>query len=244
MSAAAVAYSQPRFDPVARWARQHPHDPHAKQLSTHALARRWLTPDLTLLVVLGVLTLVVIGAVIVAGALHRRSGVREPGGTTLGTEVRRVLLDRASDIEPRAEALLFMASRAQLVQREIRPALARGDVVLLDRFFLSTYAYQIAGHGLDEEDVRRANHLATAGLVPDITILLSYPVLDGLARAAGRAAAHDRIQARHPEVCPIATVDAQGHEDEVTERVRAALRSWPGIFPSAALASSSRVNAK
>ncbi|MDB4883595.1 MAG: tmk, partial [Gemmatimonadetes bacterium] len=74
--------------------------------------------------------------------------LREPGGTPLGTEVRRILLDPASDITPRAEALLFMASRAQLVEREIRPALARGETVLLDRFFLSTYAYQIAGHGL------------------------------------------------------------------------------------------------
>ena len=172
--------------------------------------------------------------------------LREPGGTPVGTEVRRVLLDRASDIAERAEALLFMASRAQLVEREIRPALARGDVVLLDRFFLSTYAYQIAGHGLPEEEVRAANAFATAGLVPDLTLLLTFPVTEGLARAARRAAAHDRMEAMgeqfharvaaafdryadpewqrtHPECGPIVPVDARGSEQQVTARVRDAL---------------------
>lgn len=180
--------------------------------------------------------------------------LREPGGTPLGTEVRRLLLDRASDITPRAEALLFMASRAQLVEREITPALARGDVVLLDRFFLSTYAYQIAGHGLAEDEVRAANRFATGGVSPDVTLLFTYPVEDGLARAARRPAAHDRMeamgetfhrrvaaafgtfadpswQADHPECGPIVPVDAEGSEEEVMARVRAALRArWPGTF--------------
>lgn len=177
--------------------------------------------------------------------------LREPGGTPLGSEVRRVLLDRASDIEPRAEALLFMASRAQLVEREIRPAVARGDVVLLDRFFLSTYAYQIAGHGLHENDVRNANKFATDGLVPDLTILLRFPALAGLERAAVRANAHDRMeamgesfhervsaalgtfaepawQAEHPECGPIVAVDAAGTEDDVAARVLTVVQDrWP-----------------
>ena len=193
-----------------------------------------------------------------SSALEHRSvahvTLREPGGTPLGAEVRRVLLDRASDIDPRAEALLFMASRAQLVQREIRPALSRGEVVLLDRFFLSTYAYQIAGHGLPETEVRSANRLATGGLIPDLTILLTFPVVDGLARAAHRTASHDRMeamgesfhqrvagalgsfaepawQAAHPECGPIVAVDAQGTEDDVAERILSALHSsWPGSF--------------
>ena len=180
--------------------------------------------------------------------------LREPGGTPLGSEVRRVLLDRASDVAHRAEALLFMASRAQLVEREIRPGLARGDIVLLDRFFLSTYAYQIAGHGLPEEEVRAANRFATGGLVPDLTLLLTFPVTAGLARAARRATSHDRMeamgepyhrrvaaafgtfadpawQADHPECGPIVGVDAEGREDEVAERVAAALSArWPGTF--------------
>jgi dTMP kinase len=182
--------------------------------------------------------------------------LREPGGTTLGAEVRRILLDPASDITPRAEALLFMASRAELVQREIRPALERGDVVLLDRFFLSTYAYQIAGHGLPEAEVRSANAFATAGLIPDLTLLLTYPVIDGLGRAARRPATPDRMetmgesfhhrvaagfaefasdewQRRHPESGPLVRIDATGTERDVAERVHAALAErWPGTFPA------------
>jgi dTMP kinase len=181
--------------------------------------------------------------------------LREPGGTPLGSEVRSLLLDRASDIVPRAEALLFMASRAQLVEREIRPALERGELVLLDRFFLSTYAYQVAGHGLPEEEVRAANRFATGGLSPDLTLLFTFPVEVGLARAARRPSAHDRMeamgetfhrrvsaafgtyadpawQAEHPECGPIVPMDAEGTEEQVLARVRAALRGrWPGTFP-------------
>src|SRR5512142_1631622 len=98
--------------------------------------------------------------------------LREPGGTVVGDVIRGILLDPRSEISPAAEALLFMASRAELVRSEIEPALKRGDIVLMDRFFLSTYAYQIAGRGLSEPYVRDANCLATGGLVPDLTILL------------------------------------------------------------------------
>src|SRR3954466_6081642 len=109
--------------------------------------------------------------------------VREPGGTIVGDQIRRILLDPESDIVPRAEALLFMASRAQLVEREIRPALERGAIVLVDRFFLSTFAYQGDGRGLPEADLRAANAMATTGLVPDRTLLLTLPPEAGLARA-------------------------------------------------------------
>ena len=105
-------------------------------------------------------------ALATAGIAHRC--LREPGGTPLGAEVRRLLLDRAiGRSTPRAEALLFMASRAQLVERE-SPARAgaRRASCLLDRFFLSTYAYQIGGRGLPEQEVRAANRFATGGLVP------------------------------------------------------------------------------
>src|ERR1700742_3601375 len=102
--------------------------------------------------------------------------VREPGGTVVGNEIRRLLLDPASDIVPRSEALLFMASRAQLVEREIRPAIANGSLVLLDRYFLATYAYQGMGRGISESLLRAANAMATDGLVPDLTLLLTLPV--------------------------------------------------------------------
>jgi len=181
-------------------------------------------------------------------------GVREPGGTPLGDEIRRHLLDPVADITPRAEALLFMASRAQLVEREIRPALVRGATVLLDRFFLSTYAYQCAGRGLPMEEVRTANRLATDGLIPDLTLLLTLPVQHGLARAEQRgerdrmeradddfhrrvAEAFERFatpewQHDHPECGPIVVVDAAGTEAEVFERVLRELnRRWPVSFP-------------
>jgi dTMP kinase len=181
--------------------------------------------------------------------------LREPGGTELGEEVRHLLLEREWKVVPRAEALLFMASRAQLVEREMRPALDRGEVVLLDRFFLSTYAYQIGGHGLPEAEVRAANGLATGGLVPDVTLLLTFPAAQGLARAAERSSAHDRIewmgepyhervsaafesfaspawQRAHPECGPIVSIEATGSERDVARRVRETLSArWPGTFP-------------
>jgi dTMP kinase len=176
---------------------------------------------------------------------------REPGGTPLGDEIRRILLDPDSIIAPRAEALLFMASRAQLVEALVRPALDAGHVVLLDRFFLSTYAYQGAGRGLPEPEVRQANAVATRGLVPDLTLLMTLPVAEGLSRAGQRGARdrmeraaddfHHRVadafarfaapgwQADHPECGPIVIVDASGAEDEVFARVRAIVGGRLGL---------------
>jgi dTMP kinase len=108
---------------------------------------------------------------------------REPGGTPLGDEVRHLLLSRD---EPRpnarAEALLMNASRAQLVETVIRPALERGEVVVCDRFADSTLVYQGAGRGLDGQELASVISFATAGLQPDMTMLLDVPVEVGLAR--------------------------------------------------------------
>ena len=188
-----------------------------------------------------------------SGIAHRC--LREPGGTPLGAEVRRLLLEREWAMDARAEALLFMASRAQMVAGELRPALASGEHVLLDRFFLSTYAYQIGGRGLPEQDVRTANGLATGGLVPDLTLLLTFPVAKGLARAAERSSSHDRMeregeafhervaqafdafarpdwQRAHPECGPIVSIEGAGSERDVARRVREAVETrWPGTFP-------------
>src|SRR6185503_12936805 len=129
-----------------------------------------------------------------SGAGQTVVAVREPGGTPLGDEIRKLLLeDPSSDIVPRAESLLFMASRAQLLERKIKPALEQGAIVLLDRFFLSTYAYQVAGRGLPHEEIGSANRLATGELRPDLTLLLMLPVEEGLQRAGARAP-HDRIE--------------------------------------------------
>ena len=189
-------------------------------------------------------------------AAHQRpyTGVREPGGTALGNEIRRMLLEPGREMNARAEALLFMASRAELIAEVVKPALARGELVLADRFFLSTYAYQVVGRGLPFDDVRAANKLATAGLVPDLTILLTAPATVRDARIVARGGA-DRIesagdafhaqverafndcataawQAAHPECGPIASINAAGSENQVLDRVTAELTSrLPDLFP-------------
>jgi dTMP kinase len=119
--------------------------------------------------------------------------LREPGGTALSDSIRSLLLDPAQHISPAAEALLFMASRAQLVRDEIDPALDRGVIVLMDRFFLSTYAYQIDGRGLPEDQIRAANALATGGLIPDLTVILEMTATEGMERASARGG-QDRIE--------------------------------------------------
>jgi dTMP kinase len=181
--------------------------------------------------------------------------VREPGGTPLGEAVRGLLLDPAGDVDGAAEALLYMASRAQLVAGVVRPALERGEDVLLDRFFLSTYAYQVGGRGLPDDEVRAANRLATGGLVPHLTIVLVLPAGEGLRRASLRGSAdrleaeakgfHDRVDAAfsrctdagwqrsHPECGPIVAVDGMGPEAMVAERIASLVFSrWPETFPS------------
>lgn len=108
---------------------------------------------------------------------------REPGGTSIGDQIRDTLHDTAnSEMDPRAEVLLYSASRAQLVSELIRPALARGAVVLCDRYADSTIAYQGYGRGLDLEELRALTTFATGGLTPDLTILLDLDVRTGLSR--------------------------------------------------------------
>jgi dTMP kinase len=174
------------------------------------------------------------------------TSVREPGGTHLGEAVRAILLDGEHTPSPAAEALLFLASRAQLVADTIRPALARGEIVVLDRFFLSTYAYQVAGRGLGESAVRAANQLAIGDLVPDVTLVLALPSAEaGLERASARGARdrmeqvegdfHARVAAafdlyadeawqdEHDECGAIERVSAEGTEDDVFARVAASV---------------------
>lgn len=141
-----------------------------------------------------------------AGATH--SLWREPGGTPLAEVARQAVLDPALHTGPVAELFLMLVARADLVAREIRPRLARGEVVLADRFDLSTMAYQVAGRGLDAAAVRNANTLATGGLVPDVTLVLDLDPATGAARqrAAGKSpdrmeredrAFHDRVNASY-----------------------------------------------
>lgn len=179
--------------------------------------------------------------------------LREPGGTEPGHRIRELLLDPEVALAPTTEALLFAASRAELLARAVRPALERGAVVLLDRFLLSTYVYQGRARGLDLEALRRVNALATGGLAPDLTLLLALPLEEARQRARARLlpdrlereaeAFHERVaagfveagtaawQAQHPECGPIVAVDATGNRDAVTARCVGVLAGrWPELF--------------
>ena len=112
---------------------------------------------------------------------------REPGGTAIGDQVRKILLDPANTaLHPKAELLLYAAGRAQHLAQVILPALEAGKVVLCDRFSDATLAYQGYGRGLDLELIRSLDRMATDGLRPDLTILLDIEASAGLARARGR----------------------------------------------------------
>lgn len=122
---------------------------------------------------------------------------REPGATPVGRRLRALLLDpRTGPLAARTEALLYAADRAEHVERVIRPALARGAVVVTDRYVDSSLAYQGAGRTLPAEEVARLSRWATGGLVPDLTVLLDVDPAVGLARAGGRA---DRLEAEPVE---------------------------------------------
>src|SRR3989440_11466917 len=120
--------------------------------------------------------------------------VREPGGTPVAEAARKVALKFPHDMAPAAELFLFLTARADLVHRIIRPALDAGDVVVADRFDLSTMAYQVAGGGLPAEEVTQAIRLATGGLVPDVTLVLDIPVDVGRARQRAAHKVQDRFE--------------------------------------------------
>jgi dTMP kinase len=120
--------------------------------------------------------------------------VREPGGTPLAEEARRLLLHGADDVGPEVELFLLQVARADLVRRVIRPALESGRLVIADRYELSSRAYQIAGRGLPELEVRSAIALATGGLLPDLYVVLDLPAQAGRERQAAQRKAPDRME--------------------------------------------------
>lgn len=138
---------------------------------------------------------------LLAGLEHqlRQSGknvlvLREPGGTALSEQVRELVKDPAHTVDPRAEALLYAAARAQLIAEVVRPALAEGQWVLLDRFVDSSLAYQGAGRKLGIEAVRTLNQFATGEIVPDATLLLRIDPKAGLQRISDRGEQSDRLE--------------------------------------------------
>jgi len=183
---------------------------------------------------------------LLAGYLRSKQRIvsltREPGGTTIGDQVRKILLDPANKaLDPAAELLLYAASRAQHLTEVIGPALERGAVVLCDRFSDATIAYQGYGRGLDRDMIDRLDRMVTAGMRPALTLLLDVDVAVGLARARGRndlegleAEArfenenlkfHDRVRRGYlalakEEPSRISIVDAALTPDRVQEKIR------------------------
>jgi dTMP kinase len=168
--------------------------------------------------------------------------VREPGGTPIGEEIRKVLLDPANDpMAMRCEMLLYMASRAQLLEERIVPALERGDLVLADRFISSTLAYQGTAGGLPLDEIIAVGRVATGGRWPDLTVLFD---VDERTAAARLSPLLDRIELRgsdfHRRVREgylrqardfpdrYRVIDASGDPDAVTAALEATLRSFFG----------------
>jgi dTMP kinase len=121
---------------------------------------------------------------------------REPGGTSIGEQIRQVIHDLKNvEMHARTETLLYQAARAQIVEQFIRPRLAAGEIVLSDRYSDSTIAYQGYGHQQDLAQVRALVHYATGGLVPDLTILLDMDVELGLKRKTQNGAEWNRLDA-------------------------------------------------
>lgn len=147
----------------------------------------------------------------------------EPGGSRAGEAIRAIFLDPAVSLHSSAELLLVLADRAQHVHEKLKPALARGEIVISDRYSDSTVAYQGYGRGADLKMLAKLNRLASAGVAPDLTIVLDCPVETGLARTRTRA----RAGVRRPD-------RFEGEEVAFHQRVRegflAAARAEPGRF--------------
>ena len=166
----------------------------------------------------------------------------EPGGTPLGEDLRRLLLhlrDRSADLDPRADALLFAAARAQHVARVIRPALERGEWVVCARYADSSLAYQGHGYGLDGVEMRRLQDFATGGLRPDVTLVLDVEADVGLRRKRGSRwnrfedtqdrAFHERVRAGYLNLASaepqrFRVIDGSGSVEESDARIREAVR--------------------
>jgi dTMP kinase len=161
---------------------------------------------------------------------------REPGGTSIGEQIRAVIHDLENvEMHPRTETLLYQAARAQIVEQVIQPRLKAGEIVISDRYYDSTIAYQGYGHQQDLEQVRALVKYATGGLVPDLTILLDLDVEEGLRRKkkdnewnrldAYTIEFHRRVRAGYLEMVKQepdrwVVIDAGKDWDEVQEKLR------------------------
>lgn len=171
---------------------------------------------------------------------------REPGSTPLGERIRDTVLAAHLEVPARSELFLMLAARAAFVEQVVQPALGAGEVVIADRFELSTLAYQGAGRGLPLDAVQAANRFATGGLAPDATLLLELEPGEGSRRQQASGKVADRIEREGPafhrrvavgyselagRVDGILRIDAEGDPQAIHERVRAALAvRYPETF--------------
>jgi len=170
--------------------------------------------------------------------------LREPGGTEPGEAIREILLDpHHAGLDPRAELLLYEAARAQLVADVIEPALEAGEVVLCDRFFDSSAAYQGYGRGLPVDEVAHLNKAATGGLLPDRTLVFDLDPAVGLSRATSHGADrlegedgafHERVRAGFLAIAAaeperVRVVDAGGSVEDVADKIEAVLADVPAL---------------
>jgi dTMP kinase len=160
----------------------------------------------------------------------------DPGGTPVGQSIRELLLHQRHALTPACEALLFMASRAQLVSDVIRPALDAGHVVVSDRFLLANVVYQGHAGGLDPQQLWEVGRLSTGGMEPDLTLVLDLSVEAAAARRQQRRGGQDRMERRddayrtrvrqgfldeaNRQPQRIRVIDANGSVAEVQERIR------------------------
>jgi dTMP kinase len=169
----------------------------------------------------------------------------EPDGTPLGVAVRALFERDRARPTPLAEAFLFLAARQQHVAHVIRPALARGEIVISDRYADATVAYQGYGRGVDVKTIKDLNLLATGGLLPELTLVLDVPASTGIARIAGRAqdsferlglAFHEQVRQGYLEIAReeperVAVVPADRAESEVRAAIEALVLTRLGEAP-------------
>ena len=176
--------------------------------------------------------------------------LREPGGVEVSEHIRALVKDPSLSVTPRAEALLYAAARAQLVVELVAPLLARGAVVVLDRFVDSSLAYQAGGRDLELAGVREINRFATGGLEPDLTLLLRIHPAEGRARQAQRSLEQDRLEREAEELFfkiaaayeelaraepqRIVVIDAAQEPERVLADALAAIEKLPAVEPLAA----------
>jgi dTMP kinase len=167
----------------------------------------------------------------------------DPGGTPIGDALRALVLDHRKEISLPCEALVFMASRAELVTRIIRPSLDRGEIVLSDRFLLANVVYQGYGGGLNVEELWRAGRLSTGGLEPNLSLVLDMPIAVAAERRAAQqpdrlerrdAAYHERVRQgfltesrRRPD--KIEVVNAAQSVDAVQQAIRSRVQSFVNV---------------